>query len=391
MKPAEWGGRPLWAEVDLDALERNVRLLAARAAPAKLWAVVKANAYGHGAVAVGRAALSAGASTLCVAAVDEAEELRKAGVGAPLMVMGYTPASDAGRVAALGLRITVASVDVLEAVGKSAQAMGAKVQIDLELETGFHRYGLGPEALVELAERARGTPGVTVQGIFTHFAAAGEGDLRFTQSQFETLRQVAARLPWVPEKHCSASAGVLLDPKMNLDAVRAGLALYGYRPSSWCGLDIGLAPVLSLRSRIARVEEVERGATVGYGRTWVAERPSRIALIMAGYADGFRRVLSNRGHVIVRGRRAPIVGRVSMDMTMVDVSANEDVKAGDVATLIGRDGNERIDADDLAGLSDTISWDVLAGISARVPRLYLRAGVVESVTTLTCRTPMTLG
>jgi alanine racemase len=387
LTPSAWGGRPAWAEVDLDALAHNVRLLAGRAAPARVWAVVKANAYGHGAVACGRAALEAGAAGLAVVCVDEGEELRQAGVEAPILVVGYTPPSDAERVVALRLRPTVGAWELVEALGAAARRAGWTVPLHLELESGLNRHGLLPGALVDLAERARGAPGVEVEGLFTHFAAAEEGDQRFTRRQFDVLREVSARLPFVRERHCAASASVLLDPEMRLDAVRAGLSLYGYRPAPWCGTDADLRPVLSLRARVARVLDVERGATVGYGRTWAAARPARIALVMCGYADGYRRVFGNRAHVLVRERRAPVVGRVAMDMCMVDVTAVPGVAVGDVATLIGKDGEERVDADELATLADTISWEILAGISARVPRLYLRGGAAEALSSLTRRTP----
>jgi alanine racemase len=261
------------------------------------------------------------------------------------------------------------------------------VPIHLELESGLNRHGLAAEALVALAERARAVPGIEVEGLFTHFAAAEEGDQRFTRRQFDVLRGVSGRLPFVKERHCAASASVLLDPEMRVDAVRTGLSMYGYRPAPWCGTDADLAPVLSLRARVARVLDVERGATVGYGRTWAAARPSRIALVMCGYADGYRRGFGNRAHLVVRGRRAPVVGRVAMDMCMVDVTAVPGVAVGDVATLLGRDGDERVDADELATLADTISWEILAGITARVPRLYLRGGEVQAVSTLTRRNP----
>ncbi len=390
LSPSAWSGRPVWAEVDLDALSHNVRLLAARAAPAKLWAVVKANAYGHGAVACGRAALEAGATGLAVVCVDEGEELRRAGIEAPILVLGHTPASDAARVVALRLRPTVGAWELVEALAAAGRRAGWTVPLHLELETGLNRHGLAPDALVALAGRARETEGVEVEGLFTHFAAAEEGDQRFTRRQFEVLRDAAARVPFVKERHCSASASVLLDKEMTLDAVRAGLSLYGYRPAPWCGTEADLRPVLSLRSRVARVLEVERGATVGYGRTWAATRPSRIALVMCGYADGYRRGFGNRAHVLVRGRRAPVVGRVAMDMCMVDVTAVPDVRPGEIATLIGRDGEERVDADELATLADTISWEILAGLTARVPRLYLRAGAAFAATTLTERVPVPL-
>ena len=385
--PTPWGGRPVWAEIDLDALADNVRLLAARAAPARVWAVVKANAYGHGAVACGRAALAAGAAGLAVVCVDEAEELRQAGIGAPLLVVGHTPAGDAERVVALRLRPTVAAWDLVEALSAAARRAAWTVPVHLELESGLNRHGLPPDALVALAQRAREAPGVEVEGLFTHFAAAEEGDQRFTRRQFEVLREVSARLPFVKERHCSASASVLLDREMSLEAVRTGLAMYGYRPAPWCGTDAELRPVMSLRARVARVHDVERGATVGYGRTWAAARPSRIALVMCDYADGYRRGLGNRAHLLVRGRRVPVVGRVAMDMCMADVTAVPGVQAGDVATLLGRDGDERVDADELATLADTISWEILAGVTARVPRLYVQGGAVVATTTLTRRVP----
>jgi alanine racemase len=385
--PSRWGGRPVWAEIDLDALAHNVRLLVERASPARLWAVVKANAYGHGAVACGKAAVAAGAHGLAVVCVDEGEELRAAGVDAPILIVGYTPPSDAERAVALRLRPTVASWDVAEALAAAARRAGWAVPIHLELESGLNRHGLRPDALVALAERARATPGLEVEGLFTHFAAAEEGDQRFTRRQFDVLREVSARLPFVKERHCSASASVLLDKEMALEAVRTGLSMYGYRPAPWCGTEADLRPVMSLRARVARVLDVERGATVGYGRTWAASRPSRIALVMCGYADGYRRGFGNRAHLLVHGRRAPVVGRVAMDMCMVDVTAVPETRAGDAATLLGRDGEERVDADELAALADTISWEILAGVTARVPRLYVRAGGVVATTTLNARVP----
>jgi alanine racemase len=388
--PSQWRGRPLWAEIDLDAFAHNVRILASRAAPARLYAVVKANAYGHGAIAVGRAAVEAGAAGLAVVCVDEGEELRRAGISAPILIIGHTPPSDAARVAALDLRPAVGAMDLVEALSSAASARGGVVPIHLELETGLNRHGLAPDALVALAERARAMPGLRVEGLFTHFAAAEEGDQRFTRRQFDILRETSGRVPWIPERHCSASASVLLDHEMALEAVRGGLSLYGYRPAPWCGTDADLRMVLSLRSRVARVSEVDPGGTVGYGRTWAAGRPSRIALVMCGYADGYRRSLGNRAHVLVRGRRAPVVGRVAMDMCMVDVTAVPGAVAGDVVTLLGRDGEERVDADELASLADTISWEILAGITARVPRIYVRGGRAVEATTLTQRVPATL-
>jgi alanine racemase len=387
LAPREWGGRPVWAEIDLDAVAHNVKVLLARAAPAKVYAVVKANAYGHGAVAVGRAALDAGAAALAVVCVDEGEELRRAGVTAPVLVLGHTPASDAERVVALDLEPAVGEAELLERLAAFATRRGTVVPLHLELETGLNRHGLSPEALVSLAERARALPGVRVKAIFTHFAAAEEGDQGFTRGQLEILRQVSARLPWVLERHCSASASVLLDHDMALEAVRPGLSIYGYRPAPGCGAEGLFQLVLSLRSKVARVAELPTGASVGYGRAFRAQRPTRVALVMCGYADGYRRALGGRAEVLLRGRRAPVVGRVAMDMCMVDVTDLPGVAEGEVVTLLGCDGKDRVDADELAELCGTISWEILAGVSARVPRLYLRGGEAVEVSTLCGRVP----
>jgi alanine racemase len=395
LAPRQWGGRPVWAEIDLDAVAHNVKLLAARARPARVLAVVKANAYGHGAIAVARAALAAGADALAVVCVDEAEELRRAGIAAPVLVMGHTPATDAPRVVELGLEPGVGGPELVEALSALAAARGKAVPIHLELETGFGRHGLTPDAAVELAERARAMPGIEVKALFTHFATADEEDLEFTQGQFEVLEAAAQRLPWVPERHCSASAAVLRQLRgrgpagapMSLSAVRVGISLYGYAPAPGCGTPAELRPALALKSRVVRVADLAAGGSVGYGRTFVARRPSRIALVMAGYADGYRRSLGNQAQALVRGRRVPVVGRVSMDMTTLDVTDVPGVVPGDVATLLGADGAERIDADELARLTGTISYEVLAAISARVPRLYLRGGEVVETSTLNERTP----
>lgn len=383
-----WSGRPAWAEIDLDAVAHNVDVLCARAAPARLYAIVKANAYGHGAIAVSRAALDAGASGVGVVCVDEAEELRLAGIDAPILLVGEAQASEAERVVELGLTPTVTSMQMALALSRFAAQRGMTQRIHVELESGLNRNGLDVERLVAFAEAVRALPSIEIEGLYTHFAAAEEGDQTFTSAQYQALLTASQLLPWIPMRHCSASASVLAMPEMRLDAVRAGLGIYGYHPAPDCGRDIELRPVLSLKARVARVVDVEAGATVGYGRTWTAAGPARIALVMIGYADGFRRALSSRAQVLVRGRRAPIAGRIAMDMCMVDVTGIDGVVPDDEVVIIGRQGGESIDADELAELAGTISWEILAGMSARVPRLYMRGGRVVGRTTLTERAPV---
>jgi alanine racemase len=372
-------GHRVWAEVDLDAIESNVRALCSLAGEAKLLAVVKGNAYGHGAVAVARAAMQAGAWGLGVVSADEGEELRRAGIDAPVLVLGASSPALASRLIAADLRVTIASREEAEALAAAARAAGTRAKVHLKVETGLNRFGLRPGDVVALAEALREVEGLEVEGIATHLASVDEGDKTFTYQQYEAFRLCAERLPWVPLHHIS-STGALLDlPDLRLGLVRSGIGLYGYYPSDEVTRPVVLQPALSLRSRIARVTQVPAGESVGYGRTWVAPEGARVALVMAGYADGIRRVLSNQGVALVRGRRAPFAGRVAMDMLMLDVSQIRDAAYDDEVTLIGRQGDACVDADEVGRISGTISYEVLASIMARVPRFYTRGGRIVAV------------
>ena len=377
-----WGGRPVWAEVDLDALALNIRSLKGRANGAALMAVVKANAYGHGAVAVARAVLSAGADRLGVICVDEGEQLRRGGIGAPILVMGHTPATDAVRLADLGLTATVASREMAEALAAAAAQRGVRLPVHLKVDTGLNRYGLTPAEALTLAGWLRDSPSLEVEGLFSHFASADEPDKGYTLDQYARFRQVSEALAWIPIRHVSNTATLLDMPDLSLEMVRPGLGIYGLFPSGEVRRDVGLMPVLSLKSRIVRLTPVGAGDSVSYGRTWRAARRSLIGLVMCGYADGLPRSLSNRASVLVHGRRVPIVGRICMDMCMVDVTDVAEVARGDEVVIIGGQGEENITADEVAGLAGTISYEILCAISARVPRLYLRAGEIVSRQTL---------
>ena len=229
-------------------------------------------------------------------------------------------------------------------------------RIHVELESGLNRHGLPLEELVAFAERARALPASKSKVCSRTSPPPRRARHVFTRAQYDALLQASARLQWIPVRHCSASASVLNAPDMALDMVRAGIAVYGYEPAPGIAAGVELRQALTLKSRVARVIDVQPGATVGYGRTWTASRPSTIALIMCGYADGYRRALSNRAAVLIRGRRAPIAGRIAMDMCMADVTGIPGVAPDDEAVIMGAQGGERIDADELAGLADTISW-----------------------------------
>ena len=378
-----WWGRPLWAEIDLDALAYNVASLKGQAGPAAMAAVVKANAYGHGAVGIAQAALEAGAERLAVICVDEGEQLRRAGIRAPILVMGHSPVSDARRIVELELTPTVNSLEMAQALAREADAAGLRQPLHLKVDTGLNRYGLTPAEIVPLAEALRDIPALEVEGIFTHFASADEGDKRFTLEQYTVFRGVVEKLPWIPMRHVSNTATLLDRPEMSLDLVRPGVGMYGLYPSQYVSRTLNLRPVLSLKSRVARLTSIAPGDSVSYGRTWRANRPSVIALVMCGYGDGLPRVLSNRGSALVRGRRIPMVGRVCMDMFMADVTDVPAVAEGDEVVIIGRQGEAEITAQEIGDLCGTISYEILCGIAVRVPRLYLRGGRLIGAETLT--------
>ena len=272
------------------------------------------------------------------------------------------------------------------ALSRFASERGVTQPVHLELESGLNRHGLPLDDLVAFAEGLRALPAIEVEGLFTHFAAAEEGDDTFTRAQFDALLEASARLPWIPMRHCSASASVLDAPDMELDLVRAGIAIYGYEPAPGLAQGLGLRRALALKTRVARVLDVEPGATVGYGRTWTrraAVAASRCSCAATPTATAARsrtaRTCSSAA------QRAPIAGRIAMDMCMADVTDIPGVAPDDEVVIIGEQGAESIDADELAALADTISWEILAGISARVPRLYLRNGEPVAYTDLTHR------
>ncbi|MFH1487222.1 MAG: alanine racemase [Chloroflexota bacterium] len=378
-----WQGRPLWAEIDLDAIALNTRELRRRAGErAALLAVVKANAYGHGAVAVARTVAEAGARHLGVACSDEGIQLRRAGIDLPILVMGYVALSEAEKIVAHDLSPTLNTRQLALAVAGLSAQRGVTTTVHLKMDTGMNRFGLLPQEVTAFAEFVRTLPGLKVGGIYTHFAVADEADKTFTRQQFNTFIDTAARLPWILCRHVANSATILDTPEMCLEMVRPGIALYGVYPSGQVTRSVELRPALSLKSRVARLHDLAPGESVSYGRTWTADRPSRVALIPSGYADGIRRCLSNKGLVLIRGQRAPIRGRICMDQFVVDVSHIPDVQPNDEVVLIGRQGEEEIMAEEVAALAETISYEIFCGISARVPRVYMRDGVISKAETL---------
>lgn len=379
--------RPTFAEVDLAALRRNLlRLRQVLGPQVAVYGVVKADAYGHGAVAIGRV-LASLCDVLAVSLVEEGLELRGAGITSPILVLGAYYGATHSEVLEERLTPVVYNPDDLErfaaapvrrrarrgGFGQAAHAdVVAPTSVHLKIDTGMNRLGVLPEQLPAILERTARLPNLRLEGLCTHFSSADLVDEQGSREQlrrFDACLSVARARGFDPAViHAANSAAAVRFPEARFGAVRPGLALYGLMPSQVVDRP-DLEPILSLRTRIMALHPVERGSGVSYGGQWTAERPSFVATIPIGYADGYPRHVQG-AQVLVRGRRAPVVGAVSMDMTMVDVTDVPGAATGDVVTLIGRDGGDVIGAHDLAGWAGTVAYEVLCGISKRVPRLY---------------------
>lgn len=367
------------ARIDLDALAGNVRHLRELAGPAvKVMAVVKANAYGHGAVMVARAAVEAGAAWLGVATVDEGIRLREARLTAPILVLAPASPREVDAAVAAGMTLTAGDATSLRALDSAAGAAGARLPVHLEVDTGLHRYGVPWEEAVAMVETALTLPHLELGGLFTHFATADEADRSFYQEQGQRFREIVAALRVrdlaPPLVHRDNSAASILGRGDEVTMIRAGIALYGLSPSAAVSAPPGLRPVLSIRTEITRVMALRPGDAVSYGREYVADREHRAALTPLGYGDGYLRALSNRGAMLVGGRRARVLGRVCMDQTAIEVPAGIEARVGDEVIVVGEQAGSSLTVDELAALAGTINYEFVTGLSARLPREYWRGG-----------------
>ncbi len=375
--------RPAWAEVDTAAIRGNIQRIAARLSPGvRVCAVVKADGYGHGAVAVSRVALEAGASMLAVAIVNEAVELRNAGFTCPILVMGPAEACDAARIVDYGLDATVYDLPAARALSDAAvraafrsgapRSTDLKAGIHLKIDTGMRRVGCEPGAAAGLAAEIAALPGARLAGVFSHFATADAEDLSFAKAQLARYETALAAIkaagidPGI--RHLANSAAAIRFPEAGFDMVRLGIAMYGLKPSADREWEVELQPALSLWARVSMVKEVAMGETVGYGRRFTAVRKSRIATLPLGYADGWPRALSGRVSPLVRGMRTPLVGSVCMDQCMLDVTDVPGVSVGDEVLLYG---TPELPADEIAAALGTINYEVACLVGKRVPRVYV--------------------
>lgn len=366
-----------WAEIDLSALERNFDVIRAHAGRPIL-CIVKANAYGHGAVPVAHRLEKRGAACFGVATGDEALELRAAGIRAPILILGYVDKADMPAIVRHDITVPVYDRETALLFSQAAVSEGKPVKVHFTLDTGMSRLGFPadqPEETIRALLDIARLPGLQVDGAFTHFAVADTDapeDRAFTQRQLALFRTVcdgleAAGLP-LPHKHCANSGGVVQYTDSYMDLVRAGIILYGYSPDPANPVRIDVRPVMTVKTHIVQVRDLPAGRLVGYGCTWRSPAPIREAVVAIGYADGFLRAGSGRAAVVIDGQPAPVIGRVCMDMLMVQLPDGVHAQRGDVVTVFG---NAPVTADTLAAAADTISYEVLCAVSHRIPRVYL--------------------
>jgi alanine racemase len=378
VRATEAGTRRAWAEVDLGALRHNAAVLAAVAAPAALCAVVKAGGYGHGAVPVARAALEGGASWLAVALVDEGVELREAGIEAPVLLLSEPPGTAMAEVVARRLIPTVYTHVGVEAAAKAVADTGPDwpLGVHVKVDSGMHRVGAAPEEAVEIATAVHERPELRLDGLWTHFATADDPDPSFTARQSARFDEVVARLAAAGIRprvlHTCNSAGAIAHPQARHDLVRCGLAVYGVPPAPALAGRLSLRPALSLRARVSLVKSVAAGEGISYGLRHRFTRDSVVATVPIGYADGVPwRLGVNGGEVLLGGTRRPVAGAVTMDQLTVDCGDDHGVAPGDEVMLLGRQGDESVDAWEWADRTGTIAYEILCGIGPRIPRVYV--------------------
>ena len=367
-------GHPVWAEIDLGALRHNIGTLQRRAAGAEVMAVVKGYAYGHGNPECAQAALDAGATRIGVARVAEAIHLRESGITDPIHVFTEPPPQAAATLVELDLTPAVYTEAFAAALSDAATAAKKRTKVHVKLDTGMHRVGFVADDVPGAIERVARLPGIEIEGAWSHLAVADISDHPFTRKQLELFDDLTGRIQRsgieIPMRHIANSAAALSLPEAHFDLVRCGIAAYGLWPSPALTGSADLKPVLALKSRVTMSKELPAGDALSYGLRYELARPSRVVTVPAGYADGYDRRLSGRADVLLNQTRYRVSGTVCMDQFMVDVG-DDDVDVGAVATLIGTDGSETITAEELAGLTQTINYEVTARIPSRVPRVFI--------------------
>ncbi|HBJ2608193.1 alanine racemase [Clostridium botulinum] len=377
--------RAVWAEIDLDNLQHNLKQIKKICGNKEIIGVIKANAYGHGAMEIAPTLLENGVSRLAVAVLSEAMELRMSGVKEPIMILGYTPWALGDMLLDNDIEQSVYSYNDALELSKIAVLKRKILKIHIVVDTGMGRIGFLPtKESVEDVYKISKLPNIEIEGVFSHFSSADESDKDYTLYQMNKYNAFINKLEekniQVPIKHIANSAAIIDLENTHLDAVRAGIIMYGYYPSNYVlRNNINLKPVMSLKTSIVHIKKVSSGEYISYGRTFKTKRESIIATLPIGYADGYNRLLSNKGKVIVNGKLAPVIGRVCMDQCMIDVTFIENLKVGDVVTIMGEENGVSYTAEDIASQIGTISYEVICNVNKRVPRVYKKDGKIINV------------
>lgn len=369
--------RLAWCEISKGAIKHNLEQIQKFVGPKLgVMAVVKANAYGHGAIEVSKIALEAGVKMIGVSSLVEARQLREAGVSAPIVILGFTPAENYLDMVQNDITVTVRSLDVARALSTAARREEKIAHVWVKVDTGMHRLGLNPGEVLFFIKKLYNLPNLIVEGLFTHFADADSIDASFVQKQLESFKQVLEELKKeninIPIISAANSAATAKFPDSHFNLVRIGIAMYGIKPSRSFDYGWSVKPALAFKTEITQITEIGKGESVGYGRGFFANSPTLVATLAVGYGDGFRRGPKNWGEVLIKGQRTLVIGRVSMDQSAVDITdLKGDVRRGEEVILIGRSGGEQITAEEVAEKLGTISYEVITGVTARVPRIYV--------------------
>lgn len=387
--------RPVWLEINLDAIAHNVRRIKQIVGEnVRIIAMVKANAYGHGAIEVSETLLKNGVTMLGVGVVEEGVVLREAGIKAPILVCGLTTDDQLESLVMYNLTATVCKSKTIQTLSRIASKKKRKVPVHIKIDTGMGRLGIPAEDTLNFVEKIGKMKNILIEGIFTHFAATNEDDGNYTRKQFEQYKKALFELEKermnIPLKHVANSAAILNSSCFHLDAVRPGIIIYGLFPSPKTKQIVQLEPAAEFKTKIVFLKEVSTGKSIGYGRTYTTTRPTRIATLPVGYADGYSWLLSNNGEVLVRGQRAPIIGKICMDLCMIDVTHIGGVQIGDEVVLWGKQGSQMISVEEIAEKRGSIAYEVICMVDKeRVPKVFMKDGKPFKVKSLLGKTLLT--
>lgn len=368
--------RPTWVEIDADALKRNLLAIRKWVGPErKILAIVKADAYGHGDCEVSRILLNNGAEMLGIAIPEEGIQLRDKGIKAPLLLLGGIFEEQIETVIHYDLTPAVYDVKLAALLSEKAVCFNRKLNVHVYVDTGMGSIGVKHDKVIEFIKAIKNLHNLHIEGIYTHCSSSDEKDTAFTNLQIKRFRDILAALDAInvsiPLRHIANSGAIMGYPESYLNMVRPGLSLYGLYPSEDVSREIGITPVMGFKTRIIHIKDTDAGDVVGYGKAYMIARPTRVATLPVGYADGYNRLLSNQGNVIIRGRKAPVIGRVCMDQCFVDVTNIKDVSVGDEVVLYGSQGQETITVESIAKQANTIPYEIVCNVSKRVPRIYI--------------------